>query len=222
MERMTLKIEEVRDWLGVKPWGDDAFNAVIPRLLAGEDSVALANAALCLLWALFDEDGSRARLTLWCCVSSRWPLVAGRVLQGAWITGKFGSILRRYTKTDVMRWFESASKMTLMTKAERAVLAALPEIVTAYRGGTGTTPRKLAAGLSWALDPDGASFSRLNTFSARPARLRQIQVVTGHVRLQKPSLGKFCPSFETDLFCRRCHEIGHDLASDIARHASKY
>jgi hypothetical protein len=158
---MTLEsyINAWRQQLGIKFWQEDAFNAVIPRLLAGEDSVELADAAAALFFALSDEDGSRARLTWLCCDGlPECPLAQGKVLQDAWTTGKVGSILAGFLKTDVMRWFESASKMTLMTEAERAALAALPNIVTAYRGGAGVTSRKLAAGLSWTLDPDRASF----------------------------------------------------------------
>jgi hypothetical protein len=75
------------------------------------------------------------------------PLVPGAVLNAVWIDGKRGSKLRRagYSMRRIARWFASVSPETLMRPKDRAALAALPEVVTVFRGAPAGPLRKMAA-----------------------------------------------------------------------------
>ncbi len=132
---------------------------VLARIMAGEDSRELADA----LVAVYLQSGNRDQpqrpdLVRHVLDWPAGPIVYGDALSHCYRDGHMTSLLiARYSKTRVLRWFRGAVPETLMNDEERAVLAALPEQTTAYRGGTGPT-RLLRLGMSWTLDPAKAAF----------------------------------------------------------------
>jgi len=131
-ERSRLKAEVAAFRSRIKAEAE----SVLSRIKAGEDSAELAEAAseLCLL--LSGEGSSRPYLAELCCEGlPAGPLVRGSVLRDVWTHGHHGSTLALagYCRIRVLRWFQQASRVTLMTKAECTVLDGLTETIVAFR-----------------------------------------------------------------------------------------
>lgn len=76
----------------------------------------------------------------------------GRVLGDLWQSIEQISLDDSVTGRQIVSWFRRADKKTLMNDEEREVIAALPDMVTIYRGVTSHNRRKKKA-FSWSVDP---------------------------------------------------------------------
>jgi hypothetical protein len=149
------KMRSFRRMVAVPEWGVDAYNACIPAICRGEDSLMLADAIFGLFVAL--DDSSRPNLACWACKNAG-PIVAGKALMSAWERGKEGGIMNRFSRPTLLKWFRRASPEGLMDEAERKVFDNLPPIVTAYRGAREEEPCYGVGGMSWTLDLKVAVF----------------------------------------------------------------
>jgi hypothetical protein len=130
---------------------------VLARILKGEQAPELVEAAKDLVYSHSHHGPEVADLAGVICGSPRVGAgVRGAVLRAVSTGGKMYPSLASFARRDVLAWFATASPLTLMDDAERAVLAALPDPIEAWRGGHGFTIRQAAAGLSWTLDPEQA------------------------------------------------------------------
>jgi hypothetical protein len=127
--------------------------------MAGEDTRDLAEALLAVyLQAGGSHQPQRPDLVAHVLDWPAGPIVYGDALSTCYRDGRTRSLLSaRHGKSRVLRWFKGAAPDTLMEEKERAAFAALPDLVTAYRGGTGPI-RSLRLGMSWTLDLKVAAF----------------------------------------------------------------
>jgi hypothetical protein len=141
--------------VAVPEWGADSYDACVPAICRGEDSLKLADEIFNLNVAL--DDSSRPYLAQW-AANNAGPIVAGKALITAWRRGHGGSIMGRFTDHAILKWFRRAAPEGLMDEAERKVFNNLPDIVTAYRGAREDMPEDAVGGLSWTLDLKVAVF----------------------------------------------------------------
>jgi hypothetical protein len=141
--------------VAVPECGADSYDACVPAICRGEDSLKLADEFFNLNVAL--NDSSRPYLAQW-AANNAGPIVAGKALITAWQRGHGGSIMGRFTDHTILKWFRRAAPEGLMDEAERKVFNNLPDIVTAYRGAREDMPEDAVGGLSWTLDLKVAVF----------------------------------------------------------------
>lgn len=156
-----IELERVITLLNPPINAEQQAHEILPRILAGENTLELAEKASKLMTAFNGQ--SRLDLVFLCfdvIGNTCGPLIQGAVLKDGWTDGHHGSpfAVCGYSKARILRWFNEADPATLMTAEERKVFDAFPDTVRLYRGGPGPTARKAAAGISWTLKPDVAAF----------------------------------------------------------------
>ncbi len=166
---LSLTLKEVFERLKLPTQAVAQAHKIWPRILAGEDSVALAQ-EVAAFYERCDRESQFELLWLVCeDLGEARPFIAGTLLRRAWSRGVEGSLLSgSWVPTgQMLDWFEHTSPQTLMTEQERTSLAGLPDPVVAYRSGPGPLLRNAAAGVSWTLDANqtGAFVCDWNKFS---------------------------------------------------------
>jgi hypothetical protein len=149
------RIRAFHRMVAVPEWGADHYNAAVPAICRGKDSLKLADKIVSLNFAL--NDGSRPYLAQW-AANYAGPIVAGRALMEAWLRGHDGGIMNRFSRPTLLKWFRRASPVGLMNAAERNVFTDLPDVVTAYRGAYEADPMWTVGGMSWTTDLKVAAF----------------------------------------------------------------
>jgi hypothetical protein len=141
----------------VKPWRDLAeIRAVLARIFAGESEPEVVEALKSLVCDHSHHDyETLASLCMVLGTSPKVsPTVLGTALSEIMPGGKMYSGVRLVPRALVIDMLKRAAPATLMPREEdRVVFNALPDMVEAWRGGTGITARRAAVGFSWTIDP---------------------------------------------------------------------
>ena len=169
-----------RSWLPFPGWYSAEHCAkaesVLARVRSGEDTPDLCGEVLDFLYTYSHHSSELGEVVGVICAVSE-PGVCGTALRIGLTSGKMLSPLAKvWSRAQILWLVQRADPHTLMDEAEeRAVFNALPDPVTAWRGGReGPSLRQPAAGLSWTLSIEKARWFA-DRWSGSPRRGQVVQ-----------------------------------------------
>lgn len=132
-------------------------------LIIGTDTYDARDAARSL-WVVHNEN-ERAAVAEWAWIARQCgvigPGVFGEFLAEAWKEGRRGGLLspsRGWPRSEVVSMFEMASPEAVMFDNEHDAFAAMPDILTVYRGTSGITQAAARWGMSWTTEEATAAW----------------------------------------------------------------